>query len=63
MNNTEKPRRIRFGISKKLLLSVILMTILICVIAMCIMVSRAMDYDPAWDEDQNLIRREYDDEE
>ncbi len=33
MNNTEKPRKIRFGISKKLLLSVILMTVLICVIS------------------------------
>ena len=33
MDNTTKPKRIRFGISKKLLLSVILMTILICVIS------------------------------
>ena len=33
MNNTAEPRRVRFGVSAKLLLSVILMTILICVIS------------------------------
>ena len=44
-------------------ITVLIGIVLLCVITMCIMVSRAMDYDPAWDEDQNLIRREYDDEE
>ena len=43
--------------------TVLLGIILLCVIVMCIAVSRAMDYDPAWDEDQNLLRREYDDQE
>ncbi len=33
MDNAAKPKRIRFGISKKLLLSVILMTILICAVS------------------------------
>lgn len=33
MNNTAEPKRVRFGVSAKLLLSVILMTILICVIS------------------------------
>ena len=32
-SNTGKPRKIRFGISRRLLLSVILMTVLICVIS------------------------------
>ncbi|MBR3017605.1 MAG: SpoIIE family protein phosphatase [Clostridia bacterium] len=33
MNNAAKPRRIRFGISKKMLLSVVLLTVLICMVS------------------------------
>lgn len=44
-------------------ITVLIGIVLLCVITMFIMVSRAMDYDPAWDEDQDLLRREYDEEE
>ena len=33
MDNTAKRGRIRFGISKKMLLSIILLTILICLVS------------------------------
>ena len=44
-------------------ITVLIGIVLLCVITMCIMVSRAMDYDPPRDEDQDLLRREYDEEE
>ena len=51
MNNVKKPGRIRFGISKKVLLSVSLLTILICVVST---LSGYLQYD-------NTIRKLYND--
>lgn len=39
-------------------ITVLIMLVLLCVIAVCVMLTDSMDYDPAWDEWEKMEKTE-----